>query len=250
MPFSPLINHPAIQPNKLSMPGFDPTITQDGVERANAAAEAAANNPETFEFTRRATAGTTSSWLVSFLDTPLEYLKTLYHTLIYYVRYTKYYLQTNAWSIVFMVIGFYLVKGYLFDPWYQEFKARRSYRQATDPKRVSSLESDMRRIRAAQQEEAERKSREAAEEAKRKKAEELEKKRIKQPMEASGGGGQRLGGDGPARPRRPNAGGGGGSGSGRPSSGPSRSGYNPMNPYASGGGGYRAPRRDLNRRGG
>ena len=248
MPFSPLINHPAIQPNKLSMPGFDPTITQDGVERANAAAEAAANNPETFEFTRRATAGTTSSWLVSFLDTPLEYLKTLYHTLIYYVRYTKYYLQTNAWSIVFMVIGFYLVKGYLFDPWYEDFKVRRSYRQATDPKRVSSLESDMRRIRAAQQEEAERKSREAAEEAKRKKAEELEKKRVKQPMEASGGGGQRLGGDGPARRRRPNAGGGG---SGRhTSSGPSRSGYNPMNPYGSGGGGYRAPRRDLNRRGG
>ena len=235
------------------MPGFDPTITQDGLERANAAAEAATNNPEAFEFTRRAsTTGTMFSWASSLLDTPLEYAQAFYRTLIYYLRYTKYYLQTNAWSIVFMVIGFYMVKGYLFDPWYQDFKARRSYRQATDPKRVSSLESDMRRIRAAQQEEAERKSREAAEEARRKKAEEQEKKRVKQPMESSsGGGGQRLGGDGPARRRRPTAGGGGsGSSSGRPSSGPSRSGYNPMNPYGSGGGGYRAPRRDLNRRGG
>ena len=84
----------------------------------------------------------------------------------------------------------------------------------------------------------------AAEAAKRKRAEELEKRRVEQPMEARGGGGQRLGGDGPARRRRPDSG-------GRPSSGPSQSGYNPMNPYANdGGGGYRAPRRDVNRRGG
>ena len=225
---------------------FDATITQEGLAKAEAAAEAAANNPEAFEFTRREAAGTTASWL-NFLDAPLDSITAAYRTAIYYLRYTKYYLQTNAWSIVFLVVGFYLVKGYIIDPWYEEFKARRSYRQATDPKRCASLESDMRRIRAAQQEEAQRKSREAAEEARKKKAEELEKKRVKQPMESSGGGGQRLGGEGPARRRRPNSGGGG---SGRPSSGPSRSGYNPMNPYGNGGGGYRAPRRDLNRRGG
>ena len=88
------------------MPGFDPTITQDGLERANAAAEAAANNPEAFEFTRRAaTTGTMFSWLSSLLDTPFEYAQAFYRTLIYYLRYSKHYLQTNAWSIVFMVIG-------------------------------------------------------------------------------------------------------------------------------------------------
>mmetsp|Transcript_34766 Transcript_34766/g.102197 ORF Transcript_34766/g.102197 Transcript_34766/m.102197 type:complete len:228 (+) Transcript_34766:443-1126(+) len=227
------------------MPGFDATITPEGLAAAEAAAEAAANNPEAFEFTQRAAAaGTSASSWRSLLDAPLEYAQTAYRAIIYYLRYTKYYLQTNAWSIVFMVAGFYVFKGYIFDPWYEEFKARRSYRQATDPSRVRSLESDMRRIRAAQQEEAARKSREAAEEAKKKKAEELETKRVKQPMESTGGCGQRLGGDGPARRRRPNN-------SGRPSSGPSRSGYNPLNPSANdGGGGYRAPRRDLNRRGG
>ena len=229
------------------MPGFDATVTPEGLEKAKAAAEAAADNPGAFEFTRRAATGTgtsASSWQSAFLEVPLEYAKTACHTIIYHLRYAKYYLQRNAWSIVLMVIVFYMFKGYIFDPWFEEFKARRSYRQATDPKRVKSLESDMRRIRAAQQEEAERKSREAAEAAKRKRAEELEKRRVEQPMEARGGGGQRLGGDGPARRRRPDSG-------GRPSSGPSQSGYNPMNPYANdGGGGYRAPRRDMNRRGG
>ena len=228
------------------MPGFDATVTPEGLEKAKAAAEAAADNPGAFEFTRRATAGTgtsASTWQ-SFLEVPLEIAKTACHTIIYHLRYAKYYLQRNAWSIVLMVIVFYMFKGYIFDPWHKEFKARRSYRQATDPKRVKPLESDMRRIRAAQQEEAERKSREAAEAAKRKRAEELEKRRVEQPMEARGGGGQRLGGDGPARRQRPDSG-------GRPSSGPSQSGYNPMNPNANdGGGGYRAPRRGVNRRGG
>lgn len=214
------------------MSRFDPTVTADGIK----AAEAAAANPGAFEGLKRTTTSNSFSWL----DYPMDIVKSIYKVLAQTLGEIKYYLQRNAWYIIFMLIGGYMFKAYIFDPWFEEFKARRSYRQATDPKRTNLLDADLHRIRAAQQEEAQRKAREAAEEAKKKKAEELEKKKIKQPMEERGGDAHRLGGDGPRR-RRPDSG----------SSGPSGpSGYNPMNPWSSGSGGYRAPRRDTNRRGG
>lgn len=219
---------------------FDPTVTEESIRAANAAAEAAAANPEAFEALKPSTTSSMFSWL----DVPIDYIKSIYFSISQTLGHVLYYLKTNAWSIVFMLVGGYMVKTYVIDPWWDEFQARRSYRQATNPKRTKLLDVDLHRVRAAQQEEAQRKSAEAAEEAKKKKAEELEQKRVKQPMEVQGGGGTRLGGESKPRRRRPD--------SGRGSSDPSRSGYNPMNPWSSdnGSGGYRAPRRDVNRRGG
>ena len=72
-----------------------------------------------------------------------------------------------------------------------------SYREATDPDRVSVLVPDMRRIRERQQEEAMQRSLEAEEERKRKVKAERERKHVKSPEEEQweklGGEGKKLG---------------------------------------------------------
>eukprot|EP00568_Trieres_chinensis_P005362 CAMPEP_0183307798 /NCGR_PEP_ID=MMETSP0160_2-20130417/19473_1 /TAXON_ID=2839 ORGANISM="Odontella Sinensis, Strain Grunow 1884" /NCGR_SAMPLE_ID=MMETSP0160_2 /ASSEMBLY_ACC=CAM_ASM_000250 /LENGTH=142 /DNA_ID=CAMNT_0025471473 /DNA_START=83 /DNA_END=507 /DNA_ORIENTATION=- len=110
------------------------------------------------------------------LQRPAEYLNALTS-----------YLHQNAWSIVFLILGGYLVKVKVLDPMHEKYRKARSYREATDPNRVASLQTDMRRVRLAQQEEAAKRSREAEEEARKKKAEEKDKKRIKHPIEERGG---------------------------------------------------------------
>ncbi|KAL9188913.1 hypothetical protein ACHAXT_011403 [Thalassiosira profunda] len=107
------------------------------------------------------------------------------------------YLHRNAWTIVFIIAGSYLLYGRFIDPFLHEYRARQSYKSATDPNRVAVLAPDMRRIRAKQQEETMQKSIEAAEEKKKKLAGERARKRVKTPEEERwerlGGEGNRLG---------------------------------------------------------
>lgn len=133
------------------------------------------------------------------------------------------YLHRNAWSIVFLVLGWFILKSSVLDPYYAKYRADKSYREATEPLRVSRLREDMIRVRQAQQEEAARRAKEAAEEMEKKKREEVKKKRVKQPIEEKGGSGRRLNEEG--------------------------GGYNPMNPSSGHSRGFRANRRNP-RRGG
>jgi hypothetical protein len=86
------------------------------------------------------------------------------------------------------------------EPLVDRLRAEQSYREATDPDRVSALAPDVRRTRERQQEEAKRRSAEAEEERRRKAKAERERKRVKSPEEERweklGGRGEKLGKDG------------------------------------------------------
>lgn len=148
------------------------------------------------------------------LQQPVEYL----------LKFTTY-LHQNAWTVVFLIAGGFFLKNSVIDPFIEKYKKAKSHREATDPARVKILGSDMRRIRAAQQEDNERRAVEAIEAAKKKKREEAEKKRIKQPMEDKGGGGRRLN-ENNASSTRP--------------------GYNPMDPSSGNTSQNRPTRRNVN----
>mmetsp|Transcript_29476 Transcript_29476/g.44546 ORF Transcript_29476/g.44546 Transcript_29476/m.44546 type:complete len:152 (+) Transcript_29476:80-535(+) len=131
------------------------------------------------------------------------------------------YMRQHAWLIIFVTGGTYYAKVHYIDPLLEERKRQISYRDATNPRRVNTLEQDMKRVRALQQEQHKNITAQAVKVEKKKKSEEMEKKRVKQPMETKGGAGQRLGrGDGD-------------------SAGGSSGGYNPMNPWSTSTSGYR-----------
>eukprot|EP00978_Attheya_sp_CCMP212_P009764 scaffold23255_cov59-Attheya_sp.AAC.2 len=145
------------------------------------------------------------------------------------IRETLLYLQQNAWTIVFALGSCYLVKVNVLDPWMEGRRQRASLRVIHDPTRVSSLQEDMRRVRAAQQEEAARLAQHAEEARRTKKREAMEQKRVKTPLEAKGGLGHRFNNDTTAtssNSRSTDGDGGGG-------------GYNPMNPSSGFSNGYR-----------
>lgn len=79
-------------------------------------------------------------------------------------------------------------------------RAEQSYKEATDPNRVSVLAPDRKRVRALQQAETLRRAAEAEEERKKKVKVELERKRVKSPEEERweklGGEGKKIGGEG------------------------------------------------------
>jgi hypothetical protein len=118
------------------------------------------------------------------------------------------------------------------DPWMEGRRQRASLRVIHDPTRVSSLQEDMRRVRAAQQEEAARLGQQAEEARRTKKREAMEEKRVKTPLEAKAGLGRRVNNDTTATSNRrstsSNTDGDGGGG-----------GYNPMNPSSGFSNGYR-----------
>jgi hypothetical protein len=68
-------------------------------------------------------------------------------------------------------------------PYIEEYKARQSYKSATDPHRVAVLTPDMNRIRAEQQRIAHENALKAEEERRVKAKEEKERKRVKTPEE-------------------------------------------------------------------
>lgn len=148
------------------------------------------------------------------------------------------YLQSNAWYIVFTLAGAYLIKANVVDPYLLQRREQRSYAEATRPDRVSTLNVDLRRVRAAQQEEASRKAAEAAKEAEKKRAEQLKKKRVKDPNE------YKFKGDGRKVNENPWA---TSSESGSESRSGGRGGYNPMNPSSSHVSGFRPARRTVGR---
>jgi len=75
------------------------------------------------------------------------------------------------------------------DPQIKQYRQTQSYKEATNPSRVATLEQDMRRVRLAQQEEANRRAIEAAAERKLKEAELLKKRHVKDPKKS----GRKLG---------------------------------------------------------
>mmetsp|Transcript_10736 Transcript_10736/g.19581 ORF Transcript_10736/g.19581 Transcript_10736/m.19581 type:complete len:177 (-) Transcript_10736:1716-2246(-) len=156
------------------------------------------------------------------------------------IRETLLYLQQNAWTIVFALGSCYLVKVNVLDPWMEGRRQRASLRVIHDPTRVSSLQEDMRRVRAAQQEEAARLGQQAEEARRTKKREAMEEKRVKTPLEAKAGLGRRVNNDTTAtsnrRSTRSSTDGDGGGG-----------GYNPMNPSSGFSNGYRAQKRVVRR---
>jgi len=192
------------------------------------------------EFRPYGTASSAKLFGINFAGTPLQ---SPVQYLLVFVRYV----HKNAWTIVFLIAGGYYLKNSVIDPYLAKYRAAKSHREATDPSRVKVLEADMRRVRAAQQEEAVRKAEEALESQRKKKLEEMEKKKIKHPMDD--GDGKRLGGGGgeydddddDREDKRPQ----------RRHTSSTRPGYNPMDPSSgSTGGGYRATRRNVNTRGG
>ena len=82
-------------------------------------------------------------------------------------------------------------------PLIHQYQTKQSYKQATDPNRVAVLSPDMRRVRAKQQQLAERRAAEAKEERKQHEKAERERKRVKSPEEERwdklGGKGKKLG---------------------------------------------------------
>eukprot|EP00586_Coscinodiscus_wailesii_P005401 CAMPEP_0172486386 /NCGR_PEP_ID=MMETSP1066-20121228/14946_1 /TAXON_ID=671091 /ORGANISM="Coscinodiscus wailesii, Strain CCMP2513" /LENGTH=177 /DNA_ID=CAMNT_0013252303 /DNA_START=133 /DNA_END=666 /DNA_ORIENTATION=- len=159
------------------------------------------------------------------------------------------YLRQNAWSIVFALAVGYTVKIKLLDPYTARERERASYAEATRPDRVAALKADMKRVRAAQQEEASRKAIEAAKEAEAKRVEELKRKKIKQPGQSKYKGTGRKVNENPwSKENTSDTGGGGGGGSGSGNGGSDRGGgYNPMNPSSGHNRGYRPSRRSTGR---
>lgn len=146
---------------------------------------------------------------------------------------TLLYLQQNAWTIVFALGGCYLAKVNVLDPWMEGRRQTASLRVIHDPTRVSSLQEDMRRVRAAQQEEVARLAQEAEEARRKKKLDAMEQKRVKTPLEAKGGLANRFNDTTSSRRSDSSAADGGG--------------YNPMNPSSGFSNGYRAQKRVVRR---
>ncbi|KAL7554527.1 hypothetical protein ACHAWF_017987 [Thalassiosira exigua] len=117
--------------------------------------------------------------------------------LIAQVKSVLRYLHQNAWTIVFVLVGSYLLYDNAIDPLLRRRRARRSEESARDPERVAVLAPDMARVRAKQQEAAARRAVEAEEERKVREKAERERKRVKTPeeerWEKRGGEGTRLG---------------------------------------------------------
>ena len=218
---------------------FDPKITVNPDE-VGAIADAAAIAPEDPAFDGTGEGASSNSF--SFPTDVIDTTRSIFGFIFRIVTDLKSYLASNAWSIVFLLLAGYLFNSYVFDPWYSEYKRRLSYREATDPKRTVGLDADLRQVREAQQAAANIKARAAAEEAKKRALEAKETKRVKSPMENKGGDGQRLGG---ARRRKNSA-----NDTSRrvgPSSRLSSTGYNAMDPSASGTNRYVPTRRSTNR---
>mmetsp|Transcript_19993 Transcript_19993/g.27417 ORF Transcript_19993/g.27417 Transcript_19993/m.27417 type:complete len:174 (-) Transcript_19993:612-1133(-) len=153
------------------------------------------------------------------------------------------FIHQHAWSILFAaVVGYYIKVSYL-DPYLEERNRQISYRDATNPHRVATLEQDMKRVREMQQEKHAAATSAAAQVEKKKKSEEMEQRRVKQPMEVRGGDGRRLGDGNSSSSSSSRA------GNNSSSSGSGGGGYNPMNPWSSSTSGYRPARRNPNRGG-
>lgn len=81
------------------------------------------------------------------------------------------YLRTNAWPILFLIGVFYIVKTKVLDVYF-------TGAPSNTPNRVRSLEEDMRRVRLAQQAEAQTIAKKAAKENKAKEREKKHKKNV------------------------------------------------------------------------
>mmetsp|Transcript_38830 Transcript_38830/g.57124 ORF Transcript_38830/g.57124 Transcript_38830/m.57124 type:complete len:148 (+) Transcript_38830:164-607(+) len=127
------------------------------------------------------------------------------------------FLHSNAWSIVICVFVFFVLKTHVFGQYLEDRKHAASLREANDPKRVSLLSADMKRVRAAQQEETQRKAADAKEAAHNKRIEEMKRKKVDAPKKP----GTKLGGEGSSN----------------------RTGYNAMNPSSGYVRGYTGPTR-------
>ena len=100
-------------------------------------------------------------------------------------------------------------------PYLDETATKKSWEEATDPKRVSKLSEDEKRVRENQQLKMKELAAIAKENEQKKRLEQKERKRVKTPMESKAGKGQRLGRDTAT------------------ASDNSRSSYDPMNPWSS-----------------
>merc|ERR1712228_439888 len=81
-------------------------------------------------------------------------------------------LRSNAWYIAIALLVIYYVHKAL-KPVIEERRKARSYAEATNPARVSTLNQDLKRVRLEQQEVANRKAKEASELKKKREAMEL-----------------------------------------------------------------------------